>query len=32
MTAENSHRVDETAHSVIVQTTAAVSLLCADMQ
>lgn len=32
MTAENANQVDETAHSVIVQTTAEVSLLCADMQ
>ncbi|MYA05070.1 MAG: hypothetical protein F4Y37_10750 [Caldilineaceae bacterium SB0664_bin_22] len=32
MTAENANPVDESAHSVIVQTTAEVSLLCADMQ
>lgn len=32
MTAENDSQVDETARSVIVQTTAEVSLLCADMQ
>lgn len=32
MTAENSRRVDETAHSVIVQTTAEGGLLCADLQ
>lgn len=32
MTAENANQVDESAHSVIVQTTAEVSLLCADMQ
>ena len=32
MTAENDNQVDESAHSVIVQTTAEVSLLCADWQ
>lgn len=32
MTAENAKQVDESAHSVIVHTTAEVSLLCADMQ
>ena len=32
MTAENANQVDESAHSVIVHTTAGVSLLCADMQ
>ena len=32
MTAENSHRVNETARSVIVQTATEVCLLCADMQ
>lgn len=32
MTAENDNQVDESAHSVIVQTTAEVSLLCADLQ
>ena len=32
MTAENANQVDETARSVIVQTSAEIGLLCADMQ